>query len=1353
MGIGDEDSWESVVERVGWEPEFVVLWLQYTRIPKCLWSAPVPIVGLAGDWNLLWHQYREYRGCDLILTDAAGVEVFRREGFERVERANLFGVSRRFVEADWGVVERDIDILFVGNLHPAVQRERMPWLGRVAKLAERRRVFIGQGVFGEEYRGLLNRAKIVFNRSIRGECNMRTFEAAAAGALLFQEAGNLAVPEYFADRQECVYYEDGNLEELLEYYLDHEEERRAIGEAARAKVREYTWEKLWERHLTVIDLHKGVRGQGPGVREERASGTSRLERIQKLIEAGRNEAAVEEARAGLRDLKGEVDSSLLSTVYCLLSTSSFDFLRVEWERAAWQHAGDVAGEIAAKSTLMRSRLHQIVGELRGDLGHLEEAVRLRPDLAVPRMGLGCALGRAGRASEAVEHLREAARANPFDVQAARALYQAMKDSGDEEGCRALATERTLLAKAAPRLVPVEAWFVSPQREQGRAAGEPLACAAGWCRMPIVWEGDHEAVHSLAIANRAICAELERRGHAVVRVASRLNDSPVSSDPCPLTPDPSAAPCPLTPDPLPIRVRHQWPPRWHRPGQGRWVVIQHWEFGSLPASWIGPLSTGVDEVWVASTWVRDCFVKSGVPAGKVFVVPMGVDPGRFAEGRWARGQGAGRRLKTKKAFRFLFVGGSIHRKGIDLLLEAYERAFTSEDDVCLVVKDMGVGTFYEGMTAEGRIAAMRGRAGAPEIEYLDETLTDEDMVELYRACDCLVHPYRGEGFGMPIAEAMASGLPVIVTGYGAALDFCNERNAYLLPGRLVQFAKKAIGDEPTVDYPWLAEPFVDEIVKAMRHVVTHLEEAAAKGIAGREHILANFTWAHTVSAIERRITALHATRPTFSLCMMVKNEEANLPGCLRSVEGLFDDVVVIDTGSTDRTREIAKSFGARVFDFTWVDSFAAARNESLRHATGDWIFWMDADDRLDEENRRKLSALFARLTEEGSEVRGQGSERGPSVPDPCPLAPDPSAFVMTCRCLPNRESGTVTEVQHVRLFRNHPNLRWEHRIHEQILPGLRRLGYAMDFTDIVVHHTGYQDPAVRARKSQRDLRLLEMEFTEQPNHAFTLFNLGMTFVDLKRYSEALAHLKRSLSLSNPDDSIVRKLHYLIVVCHRQLGEMGEAMAACRLGRTQYPEDAELLAQEAILLGQADDFAGAENCYRQLLEHVEGHHFGSTPHGLNGFISRHNLAKLLERQGRLTEAEEQWCLAIDEKPDYAPALISLEEVYLRQTRWPDLEALAQRLERDRSLVADAAVTRARGHLARKEFAIARSLLEAAIDGHPLAFRPRLLLTHVLLQDGTDPSAAKAALLAVLELDPQHEEARRNLAVLRARQAAWV
>src|SRR5262245_17508760 len=185
----------------------------------------------------------------------------------------------------------------------------------------------------------------------------------------------------------------------------------------------------------------------------------------------------------------------------------------------------------------------------------------------------------------------------------------------------------------------------------------------------------------------------------------------------------------------------------------------------------------------------------------------------------------------------------------------------------------------------------------------------------------------------------------------------------------------------------------------------------------------------------------------SLCMIVRNEEVNLKACLESAADLVDEIVLVDTGSTDRTREIALACGARVFDFPWVDSFAAARNESLRHATGDWAFWLDADDRLDEPNRAKLGDLFAGLRDENA------------------------AFVLKCLCLPEGGVGSGMVVDHVRLFRNRPDVRWKYRVHEQILPAVRATGGTVRWSDVVIHHTGYQDPALRGRKLERDLRLL------------------------------------------------------------------------------------------------------------------------------------------------------------------------------------------------------------------------------------------------------------------------------------------
>jgi tetratricopeptide (TPR) repeat protein len=480
----------------------------------------------------------------------------------------------------------------------------------------------------------------------------------------------------------------------------------------------------------------------------------------------------------------------------------------------------------------------------------------------------------------------------------------------------------------------------------------------------------------------------------------------------------------------------------------------------------------------------------------------------------------------------------------------------------------------------------------------------------------------------------------------------------------------------------------------------------------------------------------AVRPRVSLCMIVKNEEDNLPACLDSTAGLCDETVVVDTGSTDRTKEIAARYGARVVDFTWVDSFAAARNESVRHATGSWIFWMDADDRLDEENRARLRSLFDGLAE------------------------DNAAYVMKCLCLPEQPGAAsrngpprtgaqrhdaATVVDHVRLFRNDPRLRWHYRVHEQILPALRRLRADVRWTDVVIHHTGYQDPALRGRKLERDLRLLRLDDAEHPDDPFTLFNLGSVYQELRRPAEALPLLCRSLELSQAADSIVRKLHALIAQCHRQLGRLPEALAACRAGRGHYPDDAELLFMEGLTLREQGDRAGAEAAWLRLASGHEEAHFASVDAGLRGSKVRHNLAVHYQEQGRRAEAEAQWRAVLADQPDCLPAWLGLAEIYLAERRYSDLDMVRTRLESAPHWSLDAAVLRARRHLVEKEYAPARQILEAAIAQAPETLFPRVILSHVLLQEAADWDAAERALRDVMKLDPGNAEAQANLDML--------
>jgi len=466
----------------------------------------------------------------------------------------------------------------------------------------------------------------------------------------------------------------------------------------------------------------------------------------------------------------------------------------------------------------------------------------------------------------------------------------------------------------------------------------------------------------------------------------------------------------------------------------------------------------------------------------------------------------------------------------------------------------------------------------------------------------------------------------------------------------------------------------------------------------------------------------------SLAMIVKNEAATLDHCLASVQDLVDEIVIVDTGSHDATPDIARRHSSRVFEVPWPDSFAAARNESIRHANGQWLLWLDADEYLDDANRDKLRALLTNL------------------PD------DNTAYVMQQRS--GSRNGSATLVGQVRLFRNHPAIRWDYRVHEQILPNIKKAGHAVRFTDIAIDHSGYLDPALRHQKLQRNLRLLHLDLADRPNDAFTLFNLGWAFADLGRSADALPFLHKSLQHSHNADSITPKLYALLTQCHRRLGQLAEAWAVCQAGHVRCPDDAELLFLKGQLYHQRGDRAAARACWTQLLPRPNtlpplpspDGVFTSIDAGLRGPLVPHHLAVLDREEGRLADAEKYWQMLLAASPAFHPARVGLAELYLQQARWPELETLLTELERHAALDAD--LLRARMHLARKEFASARQLLENILQQAPHLVTAYVLLSHVLLQSG-DEITAEPLLRRIVEIDSSHAESWRNLAVLFRRQ----
>ena len=197
------------------------------------------------------------------------------------------------------------------------------------------------------------------------------------------------------------------------------------------------------------------------------------------------------------------------------------------------------------------------------------------------------------------------------------------------------------------------------------------------------------------------------------------------------------------------------------------------------------------------------------------------------------------------------------KGIDLLLQAYAQMFAAHDDVCLVIKDLGATTHYRGQTAEGLIAEHRARPNAPEILYLADDLPQHDVAALYRACDVLVAPYRGEGFCLPALEAMACGVPVIVTEGGSTDDFVDADVGWPIPAGVVSVGASVYGDALPAE-GFLLQPDVRALGGLMRRAYVFPEEVEKKGTRAAERA-AEWTWQQATLRLLGRIDAMCGTR--------------------------------------------------------------------------------------------------------------------------------------------------------------------------------------------------------------------------------------------------------------------------------------------------------------------------------------------------------------------------------------------------------------------------------------------------------------------------------------------------------------
>ena len=460
----------------------------------------------------------------------------------------------------------------------------------------------------------------------------------------------------------------------------------------------------------------------------------------------------------------------------------------------------------------------------------------------------------------------------------------------------------------------------------------------------------------------------------------------------------------------------------------------------------------------------------------------------------------------------------------------------------------------------------------------------------------------------------------------------------------------------------------------------------------------------------------------SLCMIAKNEQKSLRECLLPVAPLFHEIIVVDTGSTDATKSIARELGAQVHDFPWIDDFSAARNESLRHASGDWIFWLDADDRISPSNVLRLSSLFESL------------------------GTDLLAYMIDCRC---PSSGAFQETMiypHPRLFRRHPNVRWQYRVHEQLTPAFAEVGYRCVSTNIAIDHIGYAEEALVRRKINRDLRLLRLDYLTYPDDPSVLLHLAQTHARIGEHQYALNYLLPLYQGEFPLDDWGRMLFNMLAETLNRLGRGDEAARVNDDGLRHFPYDLSLLHRRGVRqllsghLGEAEAtlkaVIAADDSRPTVTRHLDS--------AITKREARRSLGFLYTTLGDFEAAETTLLELVAEHPDFLEGQVTLASLYLGWNLVERAGEIARRIGKTPMGRTLAKTIDADILLKQDRCDEALPLLHSAIGDAPKLLWPHWVLSRVHLRLG-DFERSRRALDEILRLNPGDPEATEELAKL--------
>ena len=368
--------------------------------------------------------------------------------------------------------------------------------------------------------------------------------------------------------------------------------------------------------------------------------------------------------------------------------------------------------------------------------------------------------------------------------------------------------------------------------------------------------------------------------------------------------------------------------------------------------------------------------------------------------------------------------------------------------------------------------------------------------------------------------------------------------------------------------------------------------------------------------------------TLSVCLIVRDEEQNLAECLKSVHDFADEIVVVDTGSTDNTVIIAESLGAKVIHSEWINDFSYARNVSLDQATGSWILWLDADDRVPLSEGKKISMLKKNL-------------------------PD-RAFYMRIRNI--RSGGFGEQWLQLRMFPNHPEIRFERKVHEQVVFSIQRLHFPLARVDIRIDHVGYLDGRQQKKKALRNREILLAHLAQYRHDPAYLSALGDSFYISGEFSSAVEWYEKVLGIPEgikKQRDVYLQAYTSIALCYQNLGDFQAALGWVENCLLKNPEKIDTLFLAAEINEKTGDWGKAVDFYKRVM---------TAPAVLNSYAvdseglkarALVRLGKLCRGNGQTENAEKYYRECIDKFPRVLNCYYDLGDLLMEKGNYAEAE----------------------------------------------------------------------------------------------------